>query len=105
MLRNKYFIHSVHFTKDMENIIIEDFENKNISDMIKIELIHNEYMINVRLENIDFNILRYNIIVSNQDLFCDCTSSNLLVNHFSLTNTLQLFDPTKYCELHLLGVS
>ena len=100
---HKYFIHSIHFTKDMENIIIEDFENKNISHLITVKLIHSEYTINVKLENIDFNILRYNIIVSNQDLFCDCNSPNFLVNHFSLTNTIQLLDPTKYCELHLLG--
>jgi hypothetical protein len=70
-------------------------ENEDIKKYITVELCPDNYRVNIKIRDITGSIIRYNIVICNRDSIGD------LENHFSLADTSQSYDPTKYCELHL----
>jgi hypothetical protein len=99
------FIYRIQFAVDKLGNIINDPENNNFDIPIDISArsTHDNCKINICLHNIDINILRYNIIVSNKNQFNHDDVFGLYINRLSITNTNQIFDPTRLCELHLLS--
>jgi hypothetical protein len=111
-ISKKYFIKkyiNIDFNFKMENSIylrVFSFhfdnscsvftKNKDIENWVSILFRQDHYMVNIKIKNIECNIIRYNIMICNRDTI------GPLENHFSLTDTCQLYDPTKYCELHLI---
>jgi hypothetical protein len=98
--KDKYWYLNKFDTYIDDDGILYDSPNYNrkkqeIESQINIFKNENGYTINFLLMNIDNGLYRYNLVARNQDTHEDFN------DHLSISNTRQIYDPTKFCELYL----